>query len=134
MDEVVSEELAAVDAIRAHFGDDAERAAAAVAGRRMNWRRLQWECKLDEVQVAFLGRHVRSVLRDLRLRAVDDMLGFLPPRLERSLGVILRDGVVTTDERAGFLPRVDQDGRLLPEERAQVAILVDKWYIEDHPA
>jgi hypothetical protein len=131
-DPLVAGELAAIEELRALYGGEAQRCEAVLAGRRRQWRDLYQACRIDQAQLAHLDRRLTAILRDLRLHTVAEGLSFLPPRLETELQAIMRDGYVSADEHERFIPMVEAEPLLAVEQRAQVEIVFERWYGQDH--
>lgn len=127
----LARELAALDAAVREARDDPARIDRALDEARYRARGLLLDHKLDEGQHAVLVARIEELSREARVGVVHSLLDFLPMRHVRALQEMLRDGRVSSLERAHFLAVVDQDATLTPEYRERLRRVVDGWASHD---
>lgn len=128
---LLARELAALEATAAEARDDAVKLDRALDERRYRARSLLLDRKLDEGQHAVLLARVEELSRVERLGFVEGKLDFLPLRHAKALREMLKDGRISTIERAHYLAMLDADGTLTPDYKARVRDVVEAWAAHD---
>lgn len=129
--DLLSAELAALESAVAAARSDPVQLDRALDERRFRARSLLLDHRLDEGQHAVLAARIEELSRAARLDVAERDLGFLPHRHVLALREMLRDGRVSSLERAHFLHLLDADDTLVPEYKARVRRVVDEWARND---
>lgn len=128
---LLARELAALDDVVAGARDDPMRLDRALDERRVHARALLLANRLDEGQHSVLVARIDELSRKERLHIADTLLDFLPHRHVKTLRETLKDGRVSSIERAHFLAAVEADADLSPAQKARAREVVERWAEHD---
>lgn len=128
---ILARELAALDAAVKDAPADPHALDALLDERRLHARALLLGGKIDEGQHAVLAARVEELARAARMDVVQHQLDFLPFRHVRALREMLKDGRISSIERAHYLTMLEADATLTPEYKARVRVVVEAWAAHD---